>query len=82
MTSHSSSSSENDRKSIKSLLKQLARDFQSLSHRQLQHEAQILEDKRERDPHLALLEEELKVVKEKDEYINKIKRIHMHLTLG
>ena len=74
MSSHSSSPSESDRKSIKSLLKQLAKDFQSLSHRQIQHEAQILEDKKEMDAHLAILEEELKVVKEKDEYIKKIKR--------
>jgi len=70
MSSHSSSPSESDRKSIKSLLKQLARDFQSLSYRQLQHEAQL----KERDAHFSKLEEELKVVKEKDEYIKKIKR--------
>jgi len=46
MSTRSSSHSESDRKSTKSLLKQLARDFQSLSLRQLQHEAQILEDKK------------------------------------
>jgi len=46
-------------------LKQLAKDFQSLSLRQLQHETQILEDKKERDAHLAVLEEELKIVREK-----------------
>jgi len=40
----------------------------------MQHEAQILEDKKERDVHLAILEEKLKVVKEKDEYIKIIKR--------
>jgi len=73
MTTHSSSHSENDRKSIKSLLKQLARDFQSLSLRQLQHEAQSLEDRKERDSHLAILEEKLKIVREKDEYIRKLK---------
>ena len=56
MSSHSSCPSESDRKSIKSLLKQLAKDFQSLSHRQLQHESQIIEDKKERDAHLAILE--------------------------
>ena len=76
MSSHSSSPSESDRKSIKSLLKQLAKDFQSLSHRQLQHEAQIIEDKKERDAHLAMLEEELKIVKEKDEYIRNLKKSH------
>jgi len=73
MSSHSSSPSESDRKFIKSLLKELAKDFQSLSHRQLQHEAQIIEDKKERDAQLAILEEELKIVKEKDEYIRKTK---------
>jgi len=43
MSSHSHNSSENDRESIKSLLKQLAQDFQSLSYRQLQHETQLKE---------------------------------------
>jgi len=47
-------------------LKQLARDFQSLPLRQLQHETQNLEDKKERYAHLAILEEELKIVREKD----------------
>jgi len=55
-------------------LKQLDKYFQSLSLRQLQHEAQVLEDKKERDVHLALLEEELKIVREKDEYIRKLKK--------
>jgi len=84
MSTHSSSYSESDRKSTKSLLKQLAKDFQSLSLRQLQHEAQILEDKKERDSHLLILEEELKLVREKDEYIRKLKKshAHMHLVLG
>jgi len=83
MSSHSSTPSESDRKSIKSLLKQLVKNFQSLSHRQLQHETQIIEDKKERDAHLAILEEELKIVKEKDEYIRKTKKdLHMHLVLG
>lgn len=76
MSSNSSSPSESDRKSIKSFLKQLTKDFQSLSHRQLQHEAQIIEDKKERDAHLAILEEKLKIVKEKDEYIRKLKKSH------
>jgi len=76
MSTHSSSHSESDRKSTKSLLKQLARDFQSLSQRQLQHEAHILEDKKERDAHLAILEEEFKIVMEKDEYIRNLKKSH------
>jgi len=69
MSSHSHHSSENDRMSIKSLLKQLAQNFQSLSHRQLQHEVQL----KERDAHFALMKEELKMVKERDEY-NKSKK--------
>jgi len=70
MSSHSSSPNESDRKSTKSFLKQLSRDFQSLSYRQLQHKAQL----KERDAHFAKLEEELKLVKEKDEYTKKIKK--------
>jgi len=58
-------------------LKQLAQDFQSLSYRQLQHETQL----KKRDEHFALMKEELKVVKERDEY-NKSKKVFMHLTLG
>jgi len=53
MSAHSSKSSENDLNSIKTLLKQLAKDFQSLSYRHLEHEEQI---------------KELKMVKGKDEY--------------
>ena len=52
MSTHSSKSNESDIKSIKSLIKQLAKDFQSLSYRQLEYEAQI---------------KELKMAKEKDE---------------
>jgi len=69
MSSHSSSPNESDRKSTKSLLKKLARDFQALSYQQLQHEAQL----KERDVHFAKIEEELRLVKEKDEYATKIK---------
>ena len=76
MSSHSHHSSESDRESIKSLLKQLAQDFQSLSYRQLQYETQI----KERVEHFALMKEELIVVKEKDEY-NKLKKVLMHLAL-
>jgi len=36
MSAHSSKSSESDLKSIKTLLKQLAKDFQSLSYRHLE----------------------------------------------
>ena len=59
MSTHSSKSSESDIKSIKSLIKQLAKDFQSLSYRQLEHKAQI---------------RELKMVKEKDESSKKSKK--------
>ena len=67
MSSHSSKSNESDIKSIKSLIKQLAKDFQSLSYRQLEHEAQI---------------KELRLAKEKDEISQKkIKYVLMHLAL-
>jgi len=69
MSSRSCSSHESDRESTKFLLKQLARDFQSLSYRQLRHEAQL----KERNAHFSKLEEELKLVKEKNEYTKKIK---------
>jgi len=59
MSAHSSKSSESDIKSIKTLLKQVAKDFQSLSYRQLEHKEQI---------------KELEMVKERDEYSNKSKR--------
>jgi len=65
MSSHSHHASENDRESIKSLLKQLAQDFQSFSYRQLQHEAQL----KESNTQFALLREDLKTVRERDEYI-------------
>jgi len=61
-------------------LKQLARDFQSLSLRQLQPEAQVLEEKKERDVHLAILKEELKIVREKNEYIKKLKKKNTCIT--
>jgi len=72
MSSHSHHVSENDRESIKSLLKQLTQDFQSFSYRQLQHEVQL----REMDTQLALLQKELKTVKERDEYIKSKRSSH------
>jgi len=63
MSTHSSKSSESDIKSIKTLLKQLAKDFQSFSHTQLEHKAQI---------------KELKIAKEKDESSQKYKKIYSH----
>jgi len=78
MSSHSHYSSENDRESIKSLLKQLAQDFQSLLYRQYQYEAQL----KERDAHFALIEEELKMVKERDEYNKSKKGSHASSSRG
>ena len=49
MSSHSSSPNESDRKSTKNLLKQLAKDFQALSYKQLQHKTLL----KERDAHFA-----------------------------
>jgi len=63
MSSHSSKSNESDLKSIKSLLKQLAKDFQSFSYRQLDNEVQI---------------KELKMTKEKGESSQKSKKICSH----
>ena len=63
MSTHSSKSSESDIKSIKTLLKQLAKEFQSFSYRQLEHEVQI---------------KELKMAKEKDESSQKSKKICSH----
>jgi len=59
MSTHSSKSNESDIKSIKSLIKQLAKDFQSLSYRQLEHETQI---------------KELRMTNEKDENSKKKKK--------
>ena len=45
MSAHSSRSNESDLKSIKTLIKQLSKDFQALSYRYLEHEEQIKERK-------------------------------------
>jgi len=60
MSTHSSKYNESDIKSIKSLLKQLSKDFQSFSYRQLEHEVRI---------------KELKMTKEKDESSQKYKKV-------
>jgi len=62
MSSHHSNESEGE--SIKSLLKKLAQDFQALSYRQMQHETLLIE----RDTQFALIQDELKMVKERDYY--------------
>jgi len=69
MSSHSRHSNESKGTSIKSLLKKLAYDVQALSYRQLQHEIQL----KERDAQFALIQDEWKMVKERNEY-NKSKR--------
>jgi len=74
MSKHTSNLSECDLSSTKSRLKQMAQDIQSLTLRQIQHENQIIKEKKERDSHLAILEEELKLVKERDGYIRKQKK--------
>jgi len=69
MSSHSSSPTESDKKSTKTLSKQLTRDFQALSYKKLHHETLL----KERDAHFAKIEEELQIVKEKGEYTTKSK---------
>jgi len=69
MSSHSRNSNESEGTSIKYLAKKIAQDVQALSYRQLQHEAQL----KERDAQFSLMQDELKVVKERNEY-TKIKK--------
>jgi len=80
MSSHSHHSSESDRESIKSLSKQIAQDFQSLSYRQLQYETQL----KERDEHFALMKLELKVVKERDVFspVDSLRRLTRMAAFG
>ena len=52
----------------------MPRDLQSLQLRILQHENQIIKEKKERDSHLAILEEELRMIKKRDDYIRKYKK--------
>ena len=63
MSKHTFNISESDMRSIKSLFKQMDKDLQSLQ--------QVIEEKKERDYHLEIIEEKLKLVKEIDEYIRK-----------
>ena len=74
MSKHTSNLSESDLSYTKSLLKQMDRDIPWLTLRQLQYENQVMEEKKEKDSHLAILEEELKLVREKDVH-KKIKKI-------
>ena len=57
-------------------MKQIGKDIQSLTVRQLQHENQIIEEKKEKNSHFAILQQKLKLFKERDEYIRKHKKSH------
>jgi len=60
-------------------LKQISKDLQSLQLWRLQDERRRGEGKHEKDSHLAVLEEELRMLKEKDDIINqKFKKSHSH----
>jgi len=72
MSSHSRHSNESEGKSIKSLLKKIAQDVQALSYRQLQLETQL----KERDAQFALVQDEWKMVKERDDYTKSKKSSH------
>jgi len=72
MSSHSCHSNESEGKSIKYLLKKIAQDVQALSYRELQHETQL----KERDAQFALVQDEWKMVKERDDYTKSKKSSH------
>jgi len=57
MSNQTTHLSESDLSSTKTLLRQMAQDLQSLQLRQLRYENRVIEDRRERDNHLAVLEE-------------------------
>jgi len=76
MSSHHSNESAGE--SINSLLKKLAQDFQALSYRQMQHET-LLE---ERDTQFALIQDEFKMVKERDDYTKSKKSSHASSSRG
>jgi len=74
MSKHIAHLSESDLSFSKSLLKLMVQDLQSFQLRQLQHEKQIIEEKKKRDYHLEILEEEFRIIKERRYYIVKIKK--------
>jgi len=76
MSSHHSNESEGE--SIKSLSKKLVQDFQALSYRQMQHETLL----KERDTQFALIQDELKMVKERDDYTKSKKSSHASSSRG
>jgi len=78
MSSQSRNSNESEGTSIKSLVEKIAQDVQALSYRQLQHESQL----KERDAQFALMQDELKVVKERNEYTKSKKSSHAYSSRG
>ena len=78
MSSQSRNSNESEGTSIKSLLEKIAQDVQTLSYRQQQHEVQL----KERDAQFALIQDEWKVVKERDEYAKSKKILHASSSRG
>jgi len=78
MSSHSRKSNESEGTSIKSLLEKIAQDVQALSYRRLQHDVQL----KERDAQFSLIQDEWKVVKERDEYVQSKKSSHTSSSRG
>jgi len=78
MSSHSRNSNECEGTSIKSLLETIAQDIQALSYTQLQHETQL----KERDAQFALIQDEWKMVKERDEYTKSKRSSHASSSRG
>jgi len=79
MSKHSSHHSGNNSSSSKNLFKQISKDLQSLQLWRLQEEKRRDEEKHEIYSHLAVLEEELRMLKEKYDMINeKFKKSHFH----
>jgi len=76
MSSPSRNSNESEGTFLKTLLKKIAQDVQALSYRQLQHEAQL----KERDAQFALMQDDLKMVK--DEYTKSKKGSHTSSSRG
>jgi len=60
---------ESDFSFTKSLLKQMAKDLHSFQPRKQQHKNQIIEEKCKRDSHLVVIEEKIKIIREKYEII-------------
>ena len=77
MSSPSRNSSESELTLLKTLLEKVFQDVQTLSYRQLQYETQL----KERDAQFALIQDEWKMVKQRDESNNK-KEVLIYLALG